>query len=350
VSPRPYAAVCLLAGVALLGACAGDSDQAPTSFVRADAEAVAEVAVALERLASGDRVGAFATLEAVVARHPESYEAQLEYARLAATSGSTAPALAAYQALFAADAPAGTAGPSDPSVARGLTRLALFLGQTEVAVEASASLTGPGATAADLALAARAAFESGEPAAAKLHAEAAVAADPRDAEAHHQLALALLELPGAAEDATQTAEAQASLRKAIQEDPGRIEARFLLGTLMLQADDVVRGERLLEVTDLVRELDTPGFQALDPRTRIRRARTIAEEVPAWSRPLLEVARAQLALGQPAKADETLAEAMQLKPKTLELYKLRYAAAIARNDPKAQKNWLERWTDKRSQDE
>ncbi|MDF1800162.1 MAG: hypothetical protein P1V81_13365 [Planctomycetota bacterium] len=348
MSSRPFAAACLLAGVALLGACAGGTDPTGAAFVRADAEAVAEVAVALERLAGGDRAGAFATLEAVVARHPDSYEAQLEFARLAATNGSTAPALAAYQALFAANLAAGV--PHDPSVARGLTRLALFLGQTDVAVEASASLAGPGATAADLALAARAAFESGDPATARLHAEAAVAADPRDAEAHHQLALALLELPGAAVDATQTTGAQASLRKAIQEDPGRIEARFLLGTLMLQADDTIRGERLLEVTELVRELDTPGFLALEPRARIRRARQIAEEVPAWSRPLLEVARAQLALGQPAKADETLAEAMQLKPKTLELYKLRYAAAIARNDPKAQKNWLQRWTDKRSQDE
>lgn len=339
----------MLAGLLVPLACGGgapphDHVEVAGSVVRDDPTAVAAVDGALELLVSGDRAGAHAALTAALDRHPDSYEALLEHARLGAALGDTAPALATYQRLFLAD-------PADVPVARGLARLALFLGRVDLAGPAADALAGPDAAAGDLALAAEVALAAGDVELARTRAEEATRVDPKHPDGHHQLALALLE--GAAlggPDATATDQVQVALRKAIHQDPGRVEARHLLGTLLLQGDAEARGTRLLDSIELVRELEDPAFAAGDPAERIQRARAIGVELPGWSRPQLEVARAQLALGQPVKADATLAEAMAKRPRLLELYKLRYAAALARGDTKAERNWLERWTEQRSQDD
>ena len=335
----------LLIGSLFLGACAGEDQAAPTAelpieLARGDAAALARVEVALEHLAGGRRPDALATLEACLDAHPGSLEANLEYARLAATSGHTAPALATYERLHAAD-------PTDDGVARGLARLALFLGREDLAGRAADVLAADASSsAADLALAAEVALAAGDVPLARSRAEAAVERDPMDPAAHHQLALAMLE---ELDDTLATGPVQNTLRVAVHLDPGRTEARHLLATLLMQVGKEELGRGLLDANALIAELGSAEYAALGPRPRMKRAREVADDLPTWSRPALEIARAQLALGQAAKAEETLVGAMDLRPRSLELYKLRYAAALARADAKAADNWLERWNLKREQD-
>ena len=186
-------------------------------------------------------------------------------------------------------------------------------------------------------LAARLAHASGDLAGAERAARAAVAARSNSSAAHHELALVLLEL-----EPLDEAAARAELEAALALDPGLAEAHYALGTLLLQMGAEAPGQRALEASALVHELDSPAFGKLPPTKRIQRAYQIGARLPSWSRPLIEIARAELELGRPKKAESTLERAATLAPNDPERHKLLYATAKATGNKALAQKRLTAW--------
>jgi len=271
-----------------------------------------------------------------VARFPRSFEVRLEYARHAATAGNSAQALETFEAL-------GAAAPDDRAVARRLCNLCLFVGQLDRAAAPLQRLLGADEpTAEDHVLAARLARARGDLTAALDFARTAVRAAPESAAAHHELARVLLEA-NAPDEAAATAELEAALAL----DPGLAEARFLLGTLLLQAGDELAGQRALDAGTLAEQLTSADFRARPAEERLQRAHQLAARIPDWSRPWLEVARAELELGRPKKAELSLARAGELRPDDVERLKLLFAAAKAAGRTQLADQRLAAWREART---
>jgi len=287
-------------------------------------EANAALDAALE---AGSGMAAF---ESLLARYPSSYEVKLEYAHRAASAGNNAQALQTFEELSRADS-------ADKAAARKLAALCLFVGQLDRAAVPIASLLLDQPTSDDQVLAARLAHARGDLVEAEARGRAAVAADSKNSAAHFELALILLD-----GEAPESPAVEAELKAALASDPGLAEAHYALGTWLLQADDEAAGKRQLETSQLARELTAPAFLKVAPQERMQRAYQIGARLPKWSQPLLEIARAELELGRPKKAEASLALAAKLVPNTPERAKLLYATAKARGDQAQAKKRLKEW--------
>lgn len=319
---RPFFNRLLGLGLLLTAAC----DAGPR-FERANPEALAAIEKALETNAP---------LDELVARYPNSYEVRFESARRAATSGNSALAIETFEEL-------GADAPDDLVLARRLCNLCLFVGQLDRAeVPLARLLDRPQPSSEDRVLAARLARARGDLPGATTHARAAVLQDPSSSRAHHELALVLLEST-TPDERTATAE----LRAALALDPGSTDAHFTLGTLLLQAGGEDEGRRALEASALTQELGSASFRRLPVASRQQRAHQIAARLPNWSRPWLEIARAELELGRPKRAEVSLARAAELLPDDVERYKLLYAAAKAAGKSQLATQRLAAWRQARS---
>jgi tetratricopeptide (TPR) repeat protein len=317
------------AGLALLLVlCAGCGRTA--KLTRGDTAALALAQAAVELLAEGDRPGAIEKLNAAIQRYPLSYELRFEYARVASNSRFTAPALDTFALLMDED-------PSDLDVPRNYARLAIYLGQLDRASEPIARLmASSNPTSADYTVSASLAFALGDSERARQTAGHAIAQDDSNAEAYSLLGKSIIEAGG------DDAEALAALATAIGLNPGLGSARYAYGTLMIQTgDEGGRGE--LERWKTCTSLKGADFKRSEIAQRLSNSKEASRVIPEWSTPWIEIARAQLELGQPRKAQESLAIAFKALPVTNEMYKLSYSAARAQNDTKNAELWLKRWT-------
>ncbi len=298
-------------------------------LTRGDADALAVAQAAVELVAEGNRPAAVAKLEAAIERYPHSYELRFEFARVASNSRFTAPALDTFELLMAAD-------PDDLDVPRNYARLAIYVGQFVRAKEPIAHLlAAQDPTSEDFAVAASLALALGDSTGATSAAENAIKADAKNASAYHLLGKSILDTGGSESDAL------AALATALEIDPGLDAARFSYGTLLLQKGSE-RGQAELARWQASSSLTGPEFTGSKSEERLALARKVSKALPTWSLPWIEIARCQLELGQPRKAEESLAIAFKRAPFTLECYKLSYAAARAQNDSKNAALWLDRW--------
>jgi Tfp pilus assembly protein PilF len=289
------------------------------------------VAAALEREARGDPLGALSDLRAVLASHPDSLAAWRERARLAALSNQLEEALAAYSRIL-------DAVPGDAEAADGLAQVALFVGDLQRAETAAARLCSlPVASAAQLALGARIAFERGDEQGCAERARAALLRAPQQPEAHFRLGLVAL---GRGE----LASARAAFEQALSADPGHAGANYALATWIAQQepDEVSSAERFRERAALAQELAQASFRAAPALERLTRSELAAALNPEWSRAHLELARALLDLGRAAEADGALASALASRPPLREALLLRARAAEALGRPKQAHKWRQQW--------
>lgn len=255
------------------------------------------VAAALQREARGDALDALEDLRRVLGSHPASREAWRERARLAALTNQLEEALDAYARLCADE-------PEDPAAADGLAQVALFVGDLERAESAAARLCSlPVASADQLALGARIAFERGDEQGCAERERAALGRAPGQPEAHFRLALVAL-------GQGQLADARAGFERALEHDPGHAGANHALATLIAQLDPDLQAlaEGLRDRAGHSRELGAAGFRSAPALERLARAECAAQSNPDWSRAHLEQARALLELARPAEAEVALARA------------------------------------------
>jgi tetratricopeptide (TPR) repeat protein len=317
-----WAGACLL--VVSVACCGGGPH-----LTRGDADAIAAAQAAVDLVATGNRPSAITKLEAAIERYPKSYELRFEFARVASNSRFTAPALDTFEMLMIED-------PGDLDVPRNYARLATFTGQLERAKAPIAVLLGAAQpSSADYTAAARLAFELGDTGGAKAAAEKAIAKDSGNADAHLLLGKSLLEAGGDDQNA------MAVLAKALELNPGLTAARYAYGTLLLQTGNEA-GRSELDRWETSLFLASPDFTLMKVGERVELSRVASKALPNWSLPWVEIARAQLELGQPRKAEESLLIAFKRAPITLEIFKLSYAAARAQNDSKNADLWLKRW--------
>lgn len=322
-SPATWLGTLLL----LVAACGGAGGTKP-HFSRADPEALLVVDEATNLSASGQHLVAFAKLEAALALFPDSFELRLAYADAAARTERLALAIEAYEDLQAAE-------PKNPHIARKLAQTALSGGFLKPADRAVGLLLAQDEPAArDLQLASQLAFEHGDLEGAIKWADRAEAMAPDDPLVAYQLARSLV--------AKESGRAQAALERTLELDPGQAQARFALGTLLLQAGETQAGEAQLGLQAVIRKVANTKFASLDSEERLSRARRAARALPRWSRPQLEIARVQLERGQPKKALATLELATSLLPESLDLYELHYATALALGQKQAAKKWARLW--------
>lgn len=315
--------VLLLAGAAC--------SESRATFEHADPTGLARVEAALELSVLGNDHAAFQLLSAALEELPRSFEVRFEYASSAVRTERLALGIEAYEELWAAE-------PERLAVARNLAHASLSGGFLEHAAPPILWLSGRAeASGFDLDLASRLAFERGDLVAAEDWARKAVSRAPDNARAVFQLARVLL----AAEDPG----ARGALERTLALDPGQTQARFALGTLELQSGNQQAGELQLAQRELLRRLKGADFRVLAAKPRLEVARQISRELPAWSEPLLEIARAQLELGQPKKAQETLERAAELRPDSLDRIELQYAAALARGERRNAREWLAIWKER-----
>ena len=319
------AALPLCLGLAL--GCGGRD----ATFEHGDPGALALIERALESSVLGKEHVAFAQLEAGLDEFPRSFELRREYAGCAVRTERLALGIEAFELLLAAE-------PEEVGVARSLAHACLsggFLARAEAPIQWLSARAD--ADAFDLDLASRLTFERGDLDAAASWAERARALAPEDPAVAFQLARVRV--------AAGDPETRAALERTLELDPGQTQARFALGTLELQTGHDEAGQRQLKLREEVRRLDGKAFRALAAKPRLEAARQLSRELPDWSAPLLEVARAQLELGQPKKAQETLRRAAELRPDSLERAELNYAAALARGEQASAAEWLAVWKEK-----
>lgn len=300
-------------------------------FEHDEPEAVAALNAAL---ASGEGLQ---TLKELRARYPNSFEVQLEYARRAASAGNNAQAIEVFEALAEDD-------PTSATVARKLAALCLFVGQLERAAAPIGALMAEDPAPADLVLAARLAHARGDLKDAEALTQRALAAAPDDNSAHFVLAQVLFDGDDPGSEAVRD-----ELLAALLGDPGLAEAHYALGTWYLQAGDEAAGGRQLEAATLVDELTSKAFLDAPAKERMQRAYQIGARLPTWSAPMLEVARAELELGRPKKAEASLGRAAKLVPQTPERHKLLFAAAKARGEEALAAERFEAWRRARLED-
>lgn len=277
---------------------------------------------------AGDNEAAFQVLSSGLRDFPRSFELRAEYAMVAARTERSALAIETWEGLIAA-------GGSVRDLQRHLARASLaggFLEHARAPIQSLIARQDAGAEAFDLA--SRLAFEAGDLERAVTMAREAVQRDTKNPRIAYQLARVLV----AADDDA----ARDRLVRTLVLDPGHVQARFSLGTMDLQADRTSSGDEHLRLRGLVQRLAGKDFKTATPEARIAQAKAVAKELPNWSKPVLEIARAQLALGKPKKAQTTLQRAADLAPHDFDLSELHYAAALARNQKQVAKRWLGIW--------
>lgn len=324
---RPLHALCVLAlCLASLFACGGDAQLEP-----AGPEALTLADQVAEQLLGGDAHGAFAAAGAALALYPRARELHVEYAQAAVATNRPGLAIDTWQTLRdSASSPA-----ERHRLEQQIAHEALTHGLVERAATAVAALRAlPEPGAFDLLLISLDAFERGELERALTAARAGRALDARDATLAYQLARAELAL---GQD-----QARATLQATLELDPGQDRAYFNLAQLDIEAGADASAEAALAKQATVRELTRKSFTDLNPKQRIQLASKVARELPEWSLPHIEIAAAQLELGQPRKAQETLDIARVKRPFNLRTIELSYAAARASNQPKEARAWLKRW--------
>jgi predicted Zn-dependent protease len=320
--PRFWAA----AGLLWLAACA---DQPAFTVAGAEAQALADRIA--ELLMTGDTHGAFEAANQALVVYPKARALHEELAHAAVATNRPALAIETWQALLAET--------TDPTERHALNQSigfeALTHGLVELGADAIAELrTAPEPSAADLLLMSLDAFERGALDEALDAAQIGAAMDPRDATLAYQVAR--LEL------ALGRDSARAALERTIELDPGQDRAHFNLGQLAMERGDDAAAEVALASQARIRQLTKQSFSELPPKARQQLASEIASDMPTWSIPLIEIAQAQLELGQPRKAQETLERAREAQPFSVRIIELSYAAARARGQEKDARMWLQRW--------
>ena len=321
--PRQLPVAALLLALAACGP--GDALEPGPPEARTIADGVAEL------LLTGNDHGAFEAATTGLEAFPTARELHAEYARAAVATDRPQLALDTWERMLASA--------EDDAARRDLQRniagQALASGLVEEAAAAIAALrAAPDPSPYDQLLISLDAFERGELERALDVARAGLAAARADALLAYQVARTELALgrPGA----------EASLRRVIELDPGQDRAYFNLAQLALERGDDAAAEAALAKQAEVRELTRASFAALGPKARIRRAEEIAAALPTWSLPWVEIAQAQLELGQPRRTQETLDEARARSPFTARLVELAYAAARSRGQELEARKLLKRW--------
>lgn len=320
--PRFWAAAGLLA----LAACADRP-----AFVTAGVEAQALADRVAELLMTGDTHGAFEAANQALLIYPEVRELHEELAHAAVATNRPALAIETWQALLAST--------TDPAERHALNQSigfeALTHGLVELGASAIAELrTLPDPSASDCLLMSLDAFERGALDEALDAAQTGADKDPRDATLAYQVARVELAL---GRDS-----ARAALERTIELDPGQDRAHFNLGQLAMERGDDAAAEAALASQARIRQLTKQSFVEMPPKVRLQLATEVASDMPTWSLPLIEIAQAQLELGQPRKTQETLERAREAQPFSVRLIELSYAAARARGQEIEARMWLQRW--------
>ena len=284
-----------------------------------------------ELLLTGNDHGAFEAAKTGLEAFPTARELHAEYARAAVATDRPQLALDTWERMLASA--------EDEAARRDLWRSiagqALASGLVQQAADAIAALRAvPDPSAYDRLLISLDAFERGELDRALDVARTGLDGAPNDALLAYQVARIELVLG--------RPDAEASLRRVIELDPGQDRAYFNLAQLALERGDDAAAEAALAKQTEVRELTRASFAALGPKARIRRAEEIAAALPTWSLPWVEIAQAQLELGQPRRAQETLDEARARSPFTARIVELAYAAARSRGEELEARKLLQRW--------
>lgn len=317
----------LVLALLLAGAC---GEGAPSGLEPAGPEAQALAEGVADALVSGDSHGAFARAEAALELFPGARELHVELAHAAAATNRPGLAIETWNALLPGAAP-----DERLRLQRRIAHEALTHGLVAEAAAAVADLAAlPAPEAFDHLLLSLDAFERGALDAALAHARRGQELDPRDATLAYQVARCelTLELPAA----------RASLERTLELDPGQDRAYFNLAQLAIERGDEAAADELFARQNTIRELTRKAFTSLPPKQRLQLAGKIARELPEWSLPAIEIAQAQLELGQPRRTQETLEEARQKRPFNLRTIELSYAAARARNQENEARQWLRRW--------